>query len=89
MYAAAVKGGKGEYDKRAQVSSSRQRWQRGVQQGEEGDVDGRKIAAAVKGGNGEYDKERKERLTGAGMQQLSKVAKGSTTRRGRRCRRAQ
>jgi hypothetical protein len=40
------------------------------------EVDGRKYAAAVKGGKGEYDKVRKERLTGASMQQPSKVATG-------------
>jgi hypothetical protein len=38
---------------------------KGVQQGEEGDVDGRKYAAAVIGSNGEYSKVRKEILTGA------------------------
>jgi hypothetical protein len=37
------------------------------------EVDGRKYAAAVKG---EYSKVRKEILTGAIMQQPSKVAKG-------------
>jgi hypothetical protein len=42
---------------------------KGVQQGEEGDLDGRKYAAAVIGGKGEYSKVRKEILTGAIMQQ--------------------
>jgi hypothetical protein len=53
---------------------------KGVQQGEEGDFDGRMYAAAVKGSNGEYSRVRMEMLTGARMQQPSKVAKGSTTR---------